>query len=303
MSQNVFHELELKLELSSQACDQFLQLTWFHSHPSVERQPDKQLENSYFDTPDLALLASRAALRIRKSGDKFLQTLKTKGTSVGGLHQRGEWEFEIGQATPGGSLPSLQPELFPKDVWPENLDVAQLTPVFETNFTRSGWLWRSAKGSLIELVLDRGQVVSGNQTTALSEIELELLEGDAACVFDLAEAISHHLPMKVSDITKAQRGFELFRPGAWQTSSIVLDETSSDARQLEWVIQSLMTLNSGTDQNALATRLNRLVETGFLPAMDVRPWLLQGNISTLDTLKLGQWLLRLARHAWQRGMA
>ncbi|GLQ33652.1 inorganic triphosphatase [Litoribrevibacter albus] len=295
-------ELELKLELSEDAVAQFLNLSWFHSNPANVRQPDKTLENIYFDTPDLQLLKTKAALRIRRSGSQYLQTLKTKGKSVGGLHQRGEWEFKIADTDADGDgevEPRLQPELFPSDVWPAELNVDQLMPVFETNFTRSGWLWTSSKGSRIEVVLDQGQVIVGEQTTQLSELELELLEGSPECVFDLAEALSKQVPMLVSDVTKAQRGFELFQPGVWQTSRITLEDAREPASRLEWAIQGVMNPSELNDPKCLASVLETLVDDGLLNEMDVRPWLLFGDVSTLNPLLRGQWLLRLARYAWR----
>lgn len=295
-------ELELKLELSEDAVSQFLSLEWFHSHPANERQPDQILENIYFDTPDLLLLKVKAALRIRKSGHDYLQTLKTKGTSVGGLHQRGEWEFHIGTCSPDEPVtppPALQPDRFPSDVWPVDLDVNQLIPVFETNFTRSCWVWSSPNGSRIEVVLDRGHVVSGDQSTPLTEIELELLEGHPDCVFDLAEALSKSVPLLVSDVTKAQRGFELYRPGAWQLQRLIWADDLDSSSQLEWVIQQLMLPSEIAASDQLPIVLSRLVKNGSVHEMDVNPWLLFGDLRQLTPLLKGQWLLRLARYAWQ----
>ncbi|MFC3152211.1 inorganic triphosphatase [Litoribrevibacter euphylliae] len=294
------HELELKLELSEETVTQFLNLDWFHSHPACERRSDKVLENIYFDTPELLLLNARTALRIRKSGNEYLQTLKTKGTSVGGLHQRGEWEHKIGECSSSdlSSSPSLQPDLFPQDVWPCDLDVNRLVPVFETNFTRSVWMWTSSKGSRIEVVLDRGKVVSNGQTTPLTEIELELLDGSPDCVFDLAEALSKSIPLLVSDVTKAQRGFELYHPGVWQVKLLQLTEKSNGSEKLEWVIQQLMFSSTQPVSDQLPKVLEGLVNAGVLKEMDVNPWLLFGDVSTLNPLLKGQWLLRLARYAW-----
>ena len=53
------------------------------------------LQNIYYDTPELRLHREHVALRIRKNGKRYIQTLKTRGTSKNGLHQRGEWEWEL----------------------------------------------------------------------------------------------------------------------------------------------------------------------------------------------------------------
>lgn len=292
-------EVELKLSLNEEIVSQFWALDWFHSHPSIKKQPQKLLENIYFDTPDLALLKTRAALRIRKSGEQYLQTLKTKGVSIGGLHQRGEWEHIIGDtASLAGGSPQLKTELFPEDVWPEGLDTASLIPVFETNFIRDVWLWRSAFGSVVEMVLDQGKVVSGEQESVICEMELELVEGHAGCLFDLAEALTKTLPTLVSDTTKAQRGFELFSPGVWQVDHLSLSEVTASEECLNAVLQALMTGVQESDVAVFVAVLSQLVKDKVLPDLDVNPWLLQGNPNTLSDLSRAQWLLRLARHAW-----
>src|SRR5690606_25507048 len=48
-----------------------------------------------FDTPQNALANARAALRIRDNNGQCEQTLKTRGTSVAGLQQRGEWNWPL----------------------------------------------------------------------------------------------------------------------------------------------------------------------------------------------------------------
>jgi len=292
-------EVELKLSLNEETVSQFWALDWFHSLPSIEKQPQKLLENIYFDTPDLALLKTRAALRIRKSGDQYLQTLKTKGVSVGGLHQRGEWEHIIGDvASLAGSSPQLKTELFPEDVWPDGLNITSLIPVFETNFIRDVWLWHSASGSVVEVVLDQGKVTSGDQESRICEMELELVEGHAGCLFDLAEALTKTLPVLVSDITKAQRGFELFCPGAWQADHLSLAAVSMSEDCLNAILQALMEGVQEAQVSDFVGILNQLVVDKVLPDLDVNPWLLQGNPNTLSDLSRAQWLLRLARHAW-----
>ena len=62
--------------------------------PGISLEP-KELINIYFDTRDFKLNQERIALRIRNKGGQYIQTLKTKGVSVNGLRQRGEWEWPL----------------------------------------------------------------------------------------------------------------------------------------------------------------------------------------------------------------
>jgi inorganic triphosphatase YgiF len=170
---------------------------------------EARLENAYFDTPDFQLHAAKVALRIRKkwlAADevRFIQTLKTAGTSQNGLSQRGEWEWLL--STPDLDLPALRGCA----AWPDSIKVDALQNIFETNFTRFACrvCWG---GSLIELVLDWGEILSNNKTEPLHEIELELKQGQTDDLLDLAGRLQQRLLVKPLDISKAERGFGLFK--------------------------------------------------------------------------------------------
>ena len=85
-------EREIKLALppeQADAADRFF--------TGLSRAPgrDVPLTNLYFDTPSLALARAKIALRLRKTPDGWLQTLKAAGTAQGGLHSRHEWETPV----------------------------------------------------------------------------------------------------------------------------------------------------------------------------------------------------------------
>ena len=86
-------ELEIKLTLSERAQAKALQ--WLLAQPEASRGGQKDLMNRYYDTPDAALNRARAALRVRQSGDRYIQTLKTQGEFVDGAHRRQEWEWPL----------------------------------------------------------------------------------------------------------------------------------------------------------------------------------------------------------------
>jgi len=88
------------------------------------------------------------ALRLRRVGGRWLQTLKGGGQILAGLHQRFEWEVPV---------PSAQLDFSGLDeaVWGEHLPAAlreNLKPVFITDFYRSSRLldWQ---GAIIEVCL------------------------------------------------------------------------------------------------------------------------------------------------------
>lgn len=204
-------EIELKLSIPTIASSLLRQ------HPALSQAisfDQQTLTNIYFDTQDLKLNKARVALRIRKAGDRYIQTLKTSGSGSGGLHERGEWEWELNK-------PELNLNLIEPDCWPAALDADQLKtelqPAFETNFTRQRWMLHTQYEHLsaeIELVHDQGDVIAQGKKDPICEIELELKSGDADLLFKVAHDLSDSVPLLVSNISKAQRGFRLFAPAS-----------------------------------------------------------------------------------------
>lgn len=200
-------ETELKLRLDT------ADVAALKAHPLLRQAahtPPQTLKNTYYDTADLSLAGAKVALRIRSQGVRFIQTLKTRGQSVNGLHQRGEWEWELPQAV-------LEPERLSADIWPEALPPAAtlaLVPVFTTDFERETWLLDYA-GARIEVALDQGAVHCEYEGVALSdpimELELELKSGEAEALLQLADVLSAAVSLSPFDISKAQRGYALFQ--------------------------------------------------------------------------------------------
>lgn len=209
-------EIELKLALSPYHVASLLQHPLF-KEPHVENQGTQTLSNCYYDTSDFKLQQSKVALRIRKTPYHHIQTLKTKGIATGGLHQRREWEWQI-------PSDQLDFHLLKSTCWPELFEqpvtAPQLTPIFNTDFERQLWYYRSSSDSgepiEIEIALDRGEIwteVDGNRRTdPLCELELELKKGPAQELFNLALQLARQIPLFISDISKAERGFRLFSP-------------------------------------------------------------------------------------------
>ena len=194
-------EVELKLTLPSHAVEAFKQdnqLGQTQGEPLL-------LDNQYFDTPDLALNKSHAALRVRKSQFGYKQTLKNKGHAIAGLHQRGEWEYDI---------PSEQIDwsLFENDIHLDDALKKTIQPIFKTDFTRHVWI-KEQGNSVIELVLDEGLIQGANQRNInLCEIELELKQGRVEDLFEFALQLAKRHPLVPCDINKAERGYGLLFP-------------------------------------------------------------------------------------------
>lgn len=169
------------------------------------QQGESQLGNIYFDTPERQLRNWDCGLRVRSKDGHREQTLKTRGSSVGGLHQRGEFNLPV-----SGDWPQLAD--FPAEVWPEGTDVSalqqSLQPQFRTDFLRRFWLVEF-QGSRIELAFDRGVIAVDERQEPLCELELELVEGNAGALFALAASLLEMGGLRLSGVSKAQRGYRL----------------------------------------------------------------------------------------------
>ncbi len=191
------NEIELKLALPESAQRAFLR------HPLLKSALDKhtgELFNIYYDTPDLALRTLGIALRLRRQGKIWLQTVKCAGSSVGGLCTRPEWETPYGGQFDFAPVDDAAIRAHLERI---NGD-GQLAPLFETNFRRVTWRFDG-----VLLVLDRGWIIAGNRREAISELELELAGGEVSQLFALAERLKERLPIVPALRSKAERGLRL----------------------------------------------------------------------------------------------
>lgn len=212
-------EIELKLALPESAQRQLLR------HPLLRQATRKRsfrLTNLYYDTPDLELRANGVALRLRAQGKFWLQTVKCAGDRAGGLSTRPEWETPY-----HGHFDFAPIDDAAVRSWLEHpRRASRIAPIFETNFQRTAWIFERVRGTRIELVLDRGWIAANGQREAISEIEIELQEGDPAELFVLAQTLAAHAPLALAPLSKADRGYRLFRgesPTPCRAAAVVLD--------------------------------------------------------------------------------
>ena len=211
-------ETELKLSLAAAdlpALKQYL----LNSQLAVQPPVSRHLVSIYFDTPTLDLHHHRSALRIRRVGAQWIQTLKGGGGVQGGLHSRHEWEapvagnaldFDVLQAS-GGELPE---EIF-----------AKLQAAFTTDFNRDIFLVQFG-GAEIELCLDVGEIRAHNKTHPICELELELKSGHPQQLFELALTLLDVVPLQIEPTNKAEYGYRLFTQDAPIAQKIQLPKLS-----------------------------------------------------------------------------
>ncbi|BBI99751.1 inorganic triphosphatase [Ferrigenium kumadai] len=194
-------ETELKLSISPE------HLNRLKRHPllrrlSVSRAANHKLYSVYFDTPALDLRNHAMALRLRRAGKQWLQTLKGGGGVQAGLHQRNEWETPVaGEGLDFEALKAAGGEL-PRGVRKE------LQPVFVTDFSRNLRLLKF-EGAEIELCMDKGEVRTEQHSFPICELELELKSGEPRQLFELALALLDIVPFELETVSKAEQGYRL----------------------------------------------------------------------------------------------
>ena len=193
-------EIELKLQLPPGQAKAFRTMLARRRVSPVEQE----LVTLYLDTPDFDLGTAGVALRLRRVGRRWLQTLKTEGARQGGLSRRAEFEMPV----PRGEVDWT---LFPPEAQayvPARLR-ARLAPAFETRFARTAWQLGGAGGATIEVALDVGEVRAGEASMPICEIELELKSGEPDALYDLALDWARRFGCLPFDRSKAERGMRL----------------------------------------------------------------------------------------------
>lgn len=201
-------EIEIKLRIPPAA------VAKLQRHPLlISSNRPVRLISTYYDTPALDLKSKAIALRLRKEGKRWVQTIKGGGSMLAGAHTRHEWDTPV--ARNALDFTKLEdPALI--GIF-GNADLRQrLNPVFVTEFTRKTVPLTFGE-SQIEFCLDRGTIVSGEREETISEIELELKSGNTAALFDFALELQKTVPLFIEDRSKAERGYALYMGKAWNS--------------------------------------------------------------------------------------
>jgi inorganic triphosphatase YgiF len=193
-------EVEIKLAVAPAALADLEQVPLIHSCEAPSKRT--QEVSVYFDTDKQAVRKAGLTLRVRRIGDRYIQTIKA--TANGSLFERDEWECEIEDGTPdlrAARDTALAPLLGRKFR-------RQLKPMFETRVQRTVYPLADEKRA-IALTVDQGDISAGGRSIPLCEIELELERGTATELFDVAREIAQALPAQLALTSKSQRGYEL----------------------------------------------------------------------------------------------
>jgi len=199
-------ETELKLSIDPCFVNKIIQ------HPMLQAVEDSRqqvrMRGIYLDTSDHALRQANTSLRVRHEGHGWVQTVKGEGKTENGLHQRQEWEMVVDNDQP---VYDLLPQEVKEGVFSEPNLWSCLQPLFETDFQRTTWQLKDEQGNHVECCLDQGQVKTSTHNVPISELELELKQGDPLVLFEIALQLQTDIPLKIENISKAARGYQLHK--------------------------------------------------------------------------------------------
>lgn len=193
-------EIEIKFRTDAAGLARLLDAPLFKTADDLQT---KNLKATYFDTPTNALRKRGIILRIRKSDDAVpVLGMKAPGVATDGPFQRKEVEVDS---------PGLKPDIALFDKTTEKflgriIGDSAVAPKFKMQFKRqSGLVTRG--GSVIEIAVDQGHMTCGKLRVPLAEIELELVSGNKADLFDLAITLAGDFSLRLDFVSKAEKGF------------------------------------------------------------------------------------------------
>ena len=283
-------EIELKLLVADD------RLADFNAAPIIatnarNKGTRKHLKSVYYDTPERALRRNGLSLRVRQSGARFVQSVKAEfGDDP---LRRGEWEATVPSIDPdvGLAIPFIPARLR------SDLERHQLEAVFTADIHRRTRIIELPSGT-VEIAFDHGFLKSGDRSMPVSEIELELKDGSASAIYELALRLAEHGSLKPSIRSKAARGFDLAAdalPAARKPRKLCLDPSiplddafAATLRScLHHLLESLPAAEDGRDPEGVHQL--RVSLRSLRSALDLVRSV--GSLSTVDSLRSeAKWL-------------
>jgi inorganic triphosphatase YgiF len=185
---------------------------WMVSKGGARRQ---RLQAAYIDTDDFLLAQSGIALRVRKEGRHWFQTLKAPTSSHLERLEHNVALVHGGAGIPEWSIVHHANHLAGKALKKvlAGRSVSDLRVKYRTDIFRRCVQVR-ARGGILEYALDVGRILAIHQdgqesSIPVCELEIELLEGDKSAVLTHAKNFIKQYQACIDTRSKAQRGFNL----------------------------------------------------------------------------------------------
>ena len=244
-------EREIKLHANKEQLKQILSLPTLTPLLAAPPRTERMI-STYFDTRELTLHEEGIALRVRAIGDSFVQTLKTEGSTKAGMYVREEYETPVEANVP--DINALLDCMLKKSSVAKLLartDVATaLAPQFTTRVKRTVLSLQFPEGDEVEVALDDGVIEGGTSSEVFQEVELELKTGKPDRLYHLALDLLRAVPMRISSLSKGERGYNLIRPmsySATRAQPLVLRKKDTVEAAFECIVQNCLAQIQGNE--------------------------------------------------------
>ena len=197
-------ETELKFQVPPERVDAVR--TDVHAGPDPVNTT--RLQAAYFDTNDRVLASAGIALRLRREGTVWVQTVKAgTGDALVRLEHNAAREDETGNQVPALDLAAHDGTPAGKQLMRalRKRSTDELVCRYRTDIVRT-WRRTATDGTVVEIAFDEGTIIAGDATTPVCELEFELIEGSQETLLDVARTwvAAHGLWLETR--SKAGRG-------------------------------------------------------------------------------------------------
>ncbi len=214
-------EIELKYSVPSDKAEKILQDMSSEFGAEIKSIP---MEAVYYDTEDKALRERRLTYRIRREGSDSILTIKYgRGSDKGnsGMHKREEINVKVPAdfiEKPGIDVLDDTPvyKEFDKAVGGQYSDdlgimlpLKPLLPVMTMTFLRKELMVSLGKGGRAILSYDEGNIAAGDKKALISEVEVELFEGNEKELAEFGEKLIEKYGIEPLNKSKYARGLKL----------------------------------------------------------------------------------------------
>ena len=179
---------------------------------SIEKKNSREtlaMHAVYFDTADGDLRKNHIAFRIRLEGSRYIATLKRRSTAEAGLHRREEINAPV---TDHDFIENPSISIFSGDELIDDISAEiadkKLIPVIEMNFAREEFRI-DYKGSIMEISVDQGDIITANGSCPICELEIELYSGSEEDLVKQGKQLQKSYDLKEENISKYARGLAL----------------------------------------------------------------------------------------------
>ncbi|MBA3598441.1 MAG: CHAD domain-containing protein [Methylibium sp.] len=217
-----------------------------------------RLQAIYFDTADGRLAAAGLALRLRKEGRRWVQTLK-----AGSAHGLARGEHNVALTGVTGLPPAVDPTRHhgtpPGDALAaalaprkgEHEGAAPLQARYRTDIQRRHRRQRTRRGT-VELAFDRGEIVAvgpagEERRWPVCELEIELVSGSPRAVIELVRRFAAEHGLWLDTRSKSERGERLAHglgphdaAPAVKAEPVLLDKSMSPGQAWAAVLRNVL---------------------------------------------------------------